>query len=193
MVTFAADPDEKLTDDLLTHSKGLYALYNDYLKQIRQGNFGKAAQYWLTYLDIMRMQHVIHTAVQENTSEAQLYAWEYFIPFYFVFNKTNYVRYGSYYLETLKAIENSYPGMKEMTKQAGLSVQGQDKYPLRKLIDQLGEQTMNRDAKTTGGIKAFTTNEESILKWSLTCSFRPSTSHKMTSKPMWFEHESWNL
>ena len=43
-----------------------------------------------------------------------------------------------------------------MTKHAGLSVQGQDKYPLETLIDQRGEQTMNRDA--TGGIKAFTTN-----------------------------------
>ena len=158
MVTSAADPDEKLTDDLLTHSKGPYALYKDYLKQTRQGNLGKTAQYWLTYLDLMRMQHIIHTAVQENNFEAQLYAQEYFIPLYFVFNKTNYARYESYYLETLKTIENSYPGMKEMTKHAGLSVQGQDKYPLETLIDQRGEQTMNRDAKATGGIKAFTTN-----------------------------------
>ena len=37
MVAFAADPDERLTDDLLTHSEGPYALYNDYLEQIRQG------------------------------------------------------------------------------------------------------------------------------------------------------------
>ena len=127
MVTFAADPDEELTDDLLTDSEGPYALYNDYLEQIRQGNLGKTAQYWLTYLDLMRMQHVIHTAVQENNFEARLYAWEYFIPLYFVFNKSNYARYGSYYLETLRTIENRYPAMKEMMKHAGLSVQGQDK------------------------------------------------------------------
>ena len=118
MVAFAADPDERLTDDLLTHSEGPYALYNDYLEQIRQGNLGKTAQYWLTYLDLMRMQDAIHTAVQENNFESRLYAWEYFIPFYFVFKKNNYARYGSYYLETLKAIENSYPGMNEMMKDA---------------------------------------------------------------------------
>ena len=53
VVTFAADPDEKLTNDRLTHSKGLYALCNDYLEQIRQGNLGKTAQYWLNYLDLM--------------------------------------------------------------------------------------------------------------------------------------------
>ena len=45
MVTFAADPDEKLTDELLTYSEGTYALYNDYLEQIRQGKLGKTAQY----------------------------------------------------------------------------------------------------------------------------------------------------
>ena len=114
MVAFARDPDEKSRDDLLTHSEVPYALYNDYLEQIRQGNFRKTAQHWLTYLDLMRMQDAIHTAVQENNFEARLYAWEYFIPFYFVFKKTNYARYGSYYIETLKAIENSYPGMNEM-------------------------------------------------------------------------------
>ena len=58
----------------------------------------------------------------ENNCEARLYAQEYFIPFYFVFNKTNYARYGSYYLEKLKIIENSYPEMTEMMKHAGLSV-----------------------------------------------------------------------
>ena len=118
MVAFATDPDERLTDDLLTHSEGPYALYNDYLEQIRQGNLGKTAQYWLTYLDLMRMQDAIHTAVQENNFESRLYAWEYFIPFYFVFKKNNYARYGSYYLETLKAIENSYPGMNEIMNDA---------------------------------------------------------------------------
>ena len=127
MATFAADPDQKLTNDLLTHSEGPYALYNDYLEQIRQGNLGKTAQCWLTYLDLMRMQHVIHTAVQENNFEARLYALEYFIPLYFVFNKSNYARCESYYLETLRTIENRYPAMKEMMKHARLSVQGQDK------------------------------------------------------------------
>ena len=135
MVTSDADPDEKLTDDLLTHSEGPCPVYKDYLEQIRKDNHGNSAQYWLIYLDLMRMQHVIHRAAQENNFEARLYVWEYFIPFYFVFNKTNYARYGSYYLETLKTIENRYPGMKEMMKHAGLSVQGQDKYPLRTSID----------------------------------------------------------
>ena len=49
----------------------------------------------------------------------------------------------------------------------GLSVQAQSCYPLRTSIDQRGEQTLNRDAKTSGGIKLFASNKESVLKWTL--------------------------
>ena len=114
----------------------------------------------------MRMQHLIHTAVQENDFDARLAAWDYFIHLYFAFNK-NYPRYGSFYVETLKSIEQKYPGLKEMLKKAGLSVQGRDKHPLRIAIDQRGKQTINSDAKTSGGIKAFSTDNESVTKWCL--------------------------
>ena len=56
-----------------------------------------------------RMQHVIQTAVQENDFDARLAAWDYFMPLYFVFNKTNYARYGSFCVEILKSIEEKYP------------------------------------------------------------------------------------
>ena len=63
------------------------------------------------------MEHVIRTAVQENDFDAWLAAWDYFIPLYFTFNN----------VETLKSNEGKYPGLKEMLKNTGLSVQGQDK------------------------------------------------------------------
>ncbi len=48
-----------------------------------------------------------------------------------------------------------------------MSVQAQEKLPLRIAIDQRGEQTLNRDAKTTGGIKSFISDSNAILKWTL--------------------------
>ena len=60
-----------------------------------------------------------------------------------------------------------YPDLKDMLKCKGLSVEAQEKYHLRTSIDQRGEQTINRHAKTSGGVKAFSMKEESILKWCL--------------------------
>ena len=113
------------------------------------------------------MQHVIHTSIQENDFEKRVPGWKYFLPFYFALNYSNYARYGSYYVQVLESIEQMYPGLKDMLKCKGLSVQAQEKYSLRTSIDQRGEQTINRDAKTSGGVKAFSTEEESVLKWCL--------------------------
>ena len=41
-----------------------------------ESDLGKTAQYWLMYLDMMRMQNVIYSAVQEINFEARLYAWD---------------------------------------------------------------------------------------------------------------------
>ena len=62
----------------------------------------------------------------------------------------NYARYGPYYAEVLKQIESKYPGLKELLLPCGLSVQAKETHPVRTTIDQRGEQTINRDAKTLG-------------------------------------------
>ena len=44
-----------------------------------------------------------------------------------------------------------------------MSVQAQ-RFPLRVPVDQRAEQTLNRDAKTTGGIKYFAADSSAVLK-----------------------------
>ena len=43
----------------------------------------------------------------------------------------------------------------------------QDKYPLRTAIDQRGEQTLNKDAKSESCIIIFANDEAAVLKWTL--------------------------
>ena len=121
----------------------------------------------------MRAQHYAHTAVQENNFDLRLFAWQYFLPFYFALDKTNYARYGSFYVETMRQIEQKHPGLKHLLKEKGLSVLAQENHNIRTAIDQRGEQTINREAKTVagiktfGGIKTFAGNKSSVLKWCL--------------------------
>ena len=82
-------------------------------------------------------------------------------------DKQNYARYGSCYINTLENLDITHPGCRELLKYKGLSVQGQEKYSCRVAIGQRGEQTINRDAKVSGGIKYFASDPNSILKWTL--------------------------
>ena len=64
----------------------------------------------------------------------------------------------------LQNLDITYPSCKELVKRNSIAVQGQDKYPLHTAIDQCGEQTLNKDAKSTGGIKSFASSSESVTK-----------------------------
>ena len=64
-------------------------------------------------------------------------------------------------------IEKFYIDLKPLLETIDLSVQGQDRYAIRTSIDQRREQTINRDAKTSAGIKSLVLNQKSILKWCL--------------------------
>ena len=100
----------------------------------------------------MKVQHLAHTTVQENDFNMRILAWKKMLPLYFYFNKMNYACYGDYYLQHLRHIETLNPGMKELLMAKGMSVQAQTVHPVRTATDRRGEQTINKDAKTTGNI-----------------------------------------
>ena len=145
----AAEP-ETYDESLLDFCSDVTCEYEQFRVKVSSGEFGKTAQFWLMYLELMRLQHQARTAVQTNDFEMRLDAWNKMLPYYFTFNKTNYARYGSYYVQSLKQIDNRYKGLKVLLNDAGISVQAQETHPLRVSVDQRGEQTINRDAKTAG-------------------------------------------
>ena len=51
-----------------------------------------------------------------------------------------------------------HSGLKNVLKKTGLSAHAEDHYPISTAMDQLGELTINRNAKTSGGIKVFSRN-----------------------------------
>ena len=70
-------------------------------------------------------------------------------------------RYRSCYIQRLVSLDRTHPGCKELIEIKGVSVQAQDQYPLRTAFDQRGEQTLNRKAKSVGGIGRFGGNIDS--------------------------------
>ena len=115
----------------------------------------------------MESIHLLHTAIQGNNYELHIEGWRRMMPFFFPLNKTNYARYSAYYMLQLQNLDITHPGCKELLKCNSISVQGRDKYPLRTAIDKRGEQTLNKDAKSTGGIRSFASSSESVTKWTL--------------------------
>ena len=151
LIDLASDEIDMVTFESLQHGESLRLKFCDYQQSVQNGYPGKTTQFWMMYMDLMCNQIQYHTAVQEKDFELWLASIESFILFYFYYNIQNYARYASFYAQVLKCIDKIYPGLKERLVSTGISVQGQDRYLLRTVIDMLGEQTLNRDAKTSGG------------------------------------------
>ena len=123
--SLSMNPEEKLTETLNTQIKQVPQLYEHYRNSVRNGKLGKTVTFWLTYLDLVRMQHVIHTSIQENDFEKRVLGWKFFLPFYFALNYSSHARYDSCYVQVLESIEQMYPVLKDMLKCKRLSVQAQ--------------------------------------------------------------------
>ena len=125
------------------------------MKDVQQGKIGNRAKYWLMYLDLMSLQNEIYTAVQTTDFDMRLDAWDIMPPYHFAFKKTHYGGYGTWYVQTMKEIDHSYSGLKELLKSIGLSVQSQTRYPIGTSIGQRGKQSIDRDAKTPSNFVVF--------------------------------------
>ena len=61
-------------------------------------------------------------------------------------------------------MNKNYPGLRSIFTLAGFRVQSQDRYPLRLAIAMRGEQTLNKDARTNGGVARFNSSSISVQK-----------------------------
>ena len=154
--------------EVISSEADFFTKYQEFWQLVRDGEFGLTAQFWLSlYLDLMEKQHLIHIAVHENNFDLRALCWNSFLSLYFSLQKVNYARYCSFYVEVLLKMEKLYPGCKGLLREKEMYVQAQEHLPLRVAIDQRGEQTLNRDAKSTGGITHVASDSTGILKWTL--------------------------
>ena len=136
----AQEPDLPTINDVCV---AFIRKYEEFKQSIRDGKLGKTPQFWpVLYLDLMRTQNWAHLAVHDNNLDLRYYCYKFFLPLYFALHKTNYARYASYDVKMLENMEVLYPGLKDLLSEKGMSVQAQERFPLRVPVDQRGEQTV---------------------------------------------------
>ena len=67
LLEVASDP-LSYSEAVVHNSEEFFISYGDFFQSTLNGDNGKTEQYWAKYLEIMRTQTMIHTAVQENNS-----------------------------------------------------------------------------------------------------------------------------
>ena len=90
------------------------------------------------------------------------------VPFFHVAGKVNYARYSPVYVAEMKQLETAQPMMFEHMMRGGFVVRRSSETSFNSVpTDQALEQTINREAKSEGGIIGFTLRKGALLRWLL--------------------------
>ena len=89
-------------------------------------------------------------------------------PLFFSYDHPNYARYTTIYCLILLNLDRTHPGLKDLLKRNGLSVNRSGVPTSRNAVDITIEQTINRHAKSHGGIIGFSHNYAAYYRWCMT-------------------------
>ena len=82
--------------------------------------------------------------------------------------RINYARHTPVYLSEMRGLENNVPEMFVHTQKGGFVVRRSDKNFNSVPTDQALEQSINREAKSKGGVIGYTLRTGALLRWLLT-------------------------
>lgn len=124
----------------------------EYFKQlIRRGSNGKTAQFWLQYIDRVWLLLQFSFATRQNDSELHIISLEKLCPLLFCMDHQGL---------------NLPDTAKKLLENNGFSVARSSKQAARVPVDLTIEQTINKHAKTKGGIVGFSKNMPAYYRWS---------------------------
>ena len=136
-----------------------------FLEEVRKGDLGKTAQFWVQYRDCVWTMLTFVQAFKTNDVQLYIKSLRQLCPLLFAADRLNYARYLPMYHAMLTNLPSSANAMLESN---GLSVARSLVPGCRIPIDMAIEQTINRSAKTVGGIVGFSRNVNAYSRWCLT-------------------------
>ena len=110
----------------------------------------------------MEKQHHFHTGAQEDKFGRRMCAWEFFLPFFLSTNKHNHARHDSWYKHQIINRD-----LLHSRDEIIFSVQSHARYNLQTAVEQRGEQSLNKGAKTVGSIRRFSPDNDAVTNWTM--------------------------
>lgn len=146
----------------------LLSKFTEFQEAVRLGELVKTAVYWMNYMD--RVWHILQfqRATKENCFDLHIASLQNMCPLFFSYDPHNCATYATVYLLSMLNLSETHSGADELLRQNGFSVSRSDVPSSRNAVDITIEQTINKHAKSDGGIVGFSRNQSAYYRWSVT-------------------------
>ncbi|KAK3106630.1 hypothetical protein FSP39_024006 [Pinctada imbricata] len=147
--------------------------YSKYRDSVREGALGKTAQFWISYMDIVWQIMSVIRATKTNDFDTHLSSLYQLCGLFFAYDQQNYARYMPVYLLSMLNADVTHPEANLALRNANAFSVARSAIPAtRNAVDITIEQTINRHAKSAGGIIGFSRNLYAYHRWCVTRHFR---------------------
>ena len=123
------------------------------------------SSFWMSYVDLVSLLLNLIRASREGNWKVHLLAINELIPWCLVYDRANYARYLPCNFLQMLNLPETHPELSEYLKEGGFSTQIGEYNPFGCIpIDLIIEKTVNKDTRTPGGTKGFSTNKKAVAK-----------------------------
>ena len=113
MITYiSAETTEESINNILQNKVCLEVLhlFDVYTQQIRNGEAGELAAFWMSYIDMVDIVLGLVRAAREGKWDLHLQSVRAMIPWLFAYDRVNYARYLPYYYASMTRLDTTHPG-----------------------------------------------------------------------------------
>jgi len=142
--------------------------FSVFVSNTQGGSLGKTAQFWINYTDSVWALLRFLRAIKENDLPSYTNCLRSLCPLLLSADRLNYAHYLPMYYRHLVNISQTHPGAEALLERYGFSVARSSVPACRVPVDMAIEQTINKSAKTSGGIIGFTKNMDAYRRWCIT-------------------------
>lgn len=165
-------------------NKQLLKIINTYCAhkdRCKRGMFGKTAQFYITYIDLINYYHLLSRSIRSGDFQLFKYILSKIVSLFFVTNQSNYARWLQRYHDNLLKLNETHPELERAMNAGYLGIKRTNKCFSRQPIDLTLEQTINADAgRRLTGVIHFTNSISARQRWAKSHDIRTSViSHTM--------------
>ena len=125
-------------------------------------------KYWVSFLQAGDILLKLLRADREANFELHLDTVLETVQYFFLAGRVNYARYTTAYIAEMRGLERSHLQMFQHMQNGGFVVKRSNRVFNCVPTDQALEQSINKDAKSKGGVIGFTLRKGALLRWLLT-------------------------
>ncbi len=124
-------------------------------------------KYWDTFVSMVALLRDLVRSVKEGDWALHLHTIKAILPMFAAFNRTNYLRWCSLYLEDMQSLEEKAPDVYRHFVSGNFAVKRTPGRFKSVPADQCLEQTINRSQKSSSGVIGSTKRKQFVAQWEL--------------------------